>query len=323
MSVEIFFRALLWALGLLIFMALNAFFIIYLERKLLGHIHMRYGPMHTGPHGALQMIADGLKMILKEDIMPAKANKLFFWLAPGIVVVPAYLAYLTLPLQKGAAMADLGLGVFFVFAVMAVMPIGFTLAGWASHNKYSLLGALRAAAQQISYEVPLLLSVLGVVMMAGSMRFSEIVEKQHYVWYAFKQPIGFLLFFVAALAEMNRTPFDMPEAGSELVAGYQTEFSGMKWGLFMLAEYSAMLVSGLLVALLFLGGWTMPFLPSSFVWLLLKAYLIVAIIIWVRGTLPRIRVDMMMELGWKIMIPVGLANLMLTGLLAALWPQYF
>ncbi|MHB0976832.1 MAG: NADH-quinone oxidoreductase subunit NuoH [Candidatus Aquicultorales bacterium] len=323
MSLALFATMLGWALGLLGFMALNAFFIIYLERKLLGHIHRRYGPMHTGPHGALQMIADGLKMILKEDVIPGAANKLFFWLAPIVVVVPAYLVYMTLPFQNGLAMADLGLGVFFVFAVTAMMPIGFTLAGWASHNKYSLLGALRAAAQQISYEVPLLLSVLGVVMMAGSMQFSEIVEKQQYVWYAFKQPLGFVLLVVAALAEANRTPFDMPEAGSELVAGYQTEFSGMKWGLFMLAEYSSLLVSGLLVSLLFLGGWNMPFLPDSFVWLLLKAYLFIFFVIWVRGTLPRIRVDIMMELGWKIMIPVGLANLMLAGLLSALWPQYF
>ncbi|MCL5292136.1 MAG: NADH-quinone oxidoreductase subunit H, partial [Actinobacteria bacterium] len=253
MTLMVFLKDLLIAVGLLLFMTLNAFAWIFGERKLLGHIHLRYGPMHTGPHGAFQMIADAIKMMAKEDVIPGSADKLFFILAPMIVVVPAYVVYLTLPFQNGAALADLGLGVFFVFAVTAIIPIGLTLAGWASHNKYSLLGALRAAAQQISYEVPLLLSVLGVVMMAGSMQFSRIVEMQHNVWFAFKQPIGFLLFFVAALAEANRTPFDMPEAGSELVAGYQTEFSGMKWGLFMLAEYSSLVVSGLVISLLFLG----------------------------------------------------------------------
>ena len=316
-------RAIAWAIGLILLMSFNALFLIYYERKVLGHIHLRPGPLHTGWHGILQTAADGLKMMIKEDVIPGRANRLFFWIAPAIVVVPAYLSYVTLPFQPGFAMAELGLGVFFIFAVVAVMPIGFTLAGWASHNKYSLLGALRSAAQQISYEVPMLLSVLGVVVMAGSLKFTEIVEQQKYVWYVFKQPLGFAILFITLLAEMNRTPFDMPEAESELVAGYHTEYSGMKFGLFMVAEYSALFVAGMITSLLFLGGWNMPFLPASFVWVLLKTYLIAAVVIWVRGTLPRIRVDMMMELGWKYLIPLSLANLLLAGVLSAIWPKYF
>lgn len=323
MSLMTFLTALLWGVGLFLFLSLNAFFLIYYERKVLGHIALRPGPLHTGPHGILQTIADAIKMLTKEDIIPSTANKLFFWLAPAIVLIPAYLAYIAIPFQKGFGMADLSLGLFFIFSMGALMPIGFTLAGWASHNKYALLGALRSAAQQISYEVPMLLSVLGVVMMTGTMNLTDIVEKQQYVWFIFKQPIGFLVLFIAMLAEMNRTPFDEPEAESELVGGYHTEYTGMKFGIFMLGEYGSLLISALLLSLIFLGGWHMPFLPSSFVWLLVKTYLMITVVFWIRGTLPRFRVDVMMELGWKFLILIALGNLMLAGLLSVIWPQYF
>lgn len=311
------------------FVLLNAAFLTWLERKVLGHIHVRYGPLVTGPHGLLQPIADAVKLLFKEDCVPSHADKFVYWLAPAITFVPSFILYVTIPIGPKLVLSELDLALFFIFAVSALIPMAFTLAGWSSFNKYSLLGGLRAAAQQISYEVPLLLSVLGVVMMAGSFRFSKIVEAQAQVpylgSYLLIQPLGFLLFILSALAELNRTPFDMPEAESELVSGFNTEYSGFKFALFFLSEYSNMFVLSAIAALLFLGGWNGPVLWAAYggaavwpvVWFILKTYVVVFLILWFRGTLPRLRVDQLMEFSWKILMPVALLNLMLTGALVA------
>jgi NADH-quinone oxidoreductase subunit H len=206
--------------------------------------------------------------------------------------------------------------------MQTIMPFGFTLIGWAGNNKWSLIGGLRAAAQLISYEIPMLLAALGVVMAVGSTRLTDIVDAQAPVWFAVKQPIGFVVFLITAMAEMNRTPFDLPEAESELVAGYHTEYSGMKFGFVMMAEYTAMLVGSWLLVLLYLGGWHMPFLPPSPVWLIAKVYILQTVIVWFRGTYPRFRVATLMEMSWRYLIPIALGNLVLVGVIALLWPAF-
>lgn len=304
------------ALAALVFMLLNVLALTWLERKWLGHIQIRLGPMRTGWHGLGQPFADALKSLTKEDVQAAKVDKWLFNLAPVVVFVPAYLVYLAIPVSDKLVPRNFDLSLFYVFAVAALFPIGILMAGWSSNNKYSLLGGLRAAAQQISYEVPMLLSVLGVVMLAGSLSIVDIVKAQTHGWYIIYQPVGFLLFLATLCAELNRTPFDMPEAESELVAGYQTEYSGMKFALFMLAEYSNLFILSGLAASLFLGGWQGPLLPAP-VWFMVKTYSVVFLIIWIRGTLPRVRVDQLMDLGWKILLPVGLLNILFTGVVMA------
>ncbi len=316
MNARIFLTQLLGALGLIVILGFNVIIMDWWERKLVGHIHRRPGPMHTGWHGILQPFADMLKMLSKEDIVPDRADRLFFWLGPAVAVVPAFMALAVLPLAPGFALADIGNGLFFVFAMQTIMPFGYTLIGWSGHNKWSLVGALRSAAQLISYEIPMLIVALGILLAAGSARLTDIVNAQSTVWYAVKQPIGLLIFFITAVAEMNRSPFDMPEAESELVAGIHTEYAGMKFGLVMMAEYTAMLVGSWMIVLLFLGGWHLWPLPPSPVWLVLKLYLVQSGIIWLRGTYLRLRVDTMMEMSWKYLIPASLANLMLVGVLA-------
>jgi NADH-quinone oxidoreductase subunit H len=327
MTIHLFFLQLLGVLGLLAFMGFNGLFMDWWERKLIGHIHVRPGPMHTGWHGALQPLADVVKMLSKEDIVPDRADRLFFWMGPVIAIVPAFLAMAVLPLAPGFALADIGHGLFFVFAMQTIMPFGYTMIGWSGHNKWSLVGSLRSAAQLISYEIPMLIAALGVVMLAGTARLTDIVEKQATIWYAFKQPIGFAVFFITALAEMNRTPFDMPEAESELVAGIHTEYSGMKWGLVMIAEYTAMLVGSLMIVLLYLGGWNAPFMAATPAWLgaltiVVKLFLVQSFIVWIRGTYPRMRMDRTMEMGWKYLIPIALGNLVLVGVLAMVFPKF-
>lgn len=302
------------ALAALVVMLLNVLFLTWLERKILGHIQLRMGPMRTGWHGLVQPFADALKLLTKEDIQAARVDKWLFGLAPVVVFVPAYMLYLAVPMTDRIVGRDFDLSLFYVFAVAALFPIGILMAGWSSNNKYALLGGLRAAAQQISYEVPMLLSVLGVVMLSGSLSIVQIVKAQSHVWFILYQPVGFLLFLATLCAELNRTPFDMPEAESELVAGYQTEYAGMKFALFMLAEYSNLFVLSALGVALFFGGWQGPLLPPV-VWFFVKTYTFIIGMLWIRGTLPRVRVDQLMDLGWKILLPVGLLNIMYTGLL--------
>ncbi len=322
MTPRIFVFQLLGVLGLIVVLGLNIIIMDWWERKLIGHIHVRPGPMHTGFHGILQPFADMVKMMAKEDVVPTEADKLFFWAGPMIAVVPAFLAMAVLPLAPGFVLADIGHGLFFVFAMQTIMPFGFTLIGWAAHNKWSLVGGLRSAAQLISYEIPMLISALAVVMVAGSARLTDIVAAQATVWYVFKLPVAFALFLVTAVAEMNRTPFDMTEAESELVAGIHTEYAGMKFGLVMMAEYTAMLVGSWMIVLVFLGGWNLWPLPPSPLWVVLKVYLLQSFIVWLRGTYPRLRMDRIMELSWKYLIPAALANLLAVGVLVIVFKGF-
>lgn len=301
----------------------NVVIFLYLERKILADIQIRMGPMRVGYHGLLQPIADLVKLMTKEDIKPSARDKWLFFLAPIIAVAPAVMLYLTIPISQNLYVADLDLGFFYLFGVMTVIPVGILVAGWSSYSKYSLLGGLRAAAQQISYEIPLLISILGVIMLAGSFNLIEIVNAQAGFieiggvpilprWFIFLQPFGFLFFFIAALADTQRVPFDIPEAETELVQGYFTEYSSMKFSLFMVAEYSNTLVVAALAVIAFFGGWSGPILPDV-VWFFLKVYAVVYLIIWIRGTLPRIRIDQLMEFGWKVLLPLTLVNVMVTG----------
>jgi NADH-quinone oxidoreductase subunit H len=296
-----------------------------LERKGLGRIQNRYGPNRVGPFGLLQPLADGIKSLTKEDVVPHAADMAVHFLAPLLLVIAAFSLYAVLPVGRNMVLANLDAGVLFFFAVSSVMEIAIFMAGWSSRNKYSLLGAMRAIAQMISYEVPLILASVTVVMAAGSLSTVSIVEKQagysgilpH--WFVFTPWgfAGFVLFMIAAVAESNRSPFDLPEGESEIVAGYYTEYSGFKFALFFLGEYIGLFaISGLGITL-FLGGWAAPlsFLTwiPSYVWFFAKLLALIAFFIWVRGTLPRLRMDQLMNFAWKFMLPMALLNLVTTG----------
>jgi NADH-quinone oxidoreductase subunit H len=308
-------NALLAAVVLAIVLLVNTVVIMWCERKWAGHMQSRLGPMRTGWHGLLQPFADAIKLLGKEQFIPDNVDRAMFLIAPLLAYAPSVLMYCAMPWVANFMGFSLDTGIFMVFAAAALFPVAVLLAGWSSRNKYSVMGGFRAASQQISYEVPMILSVLGVIMLASSMRLSTIVESQSHVWNAVTQPFAFLLFFIGMLAELNRTPFDLPEAESELVAGYMTEYSGLRWGLFFVNEYGGVFTWPLLCALLFLGGWNGPG-PSwlGIVWLLAKTYLMVFMVIWVRWALPRLRVDQLMEFGWKLLIPAALFNIFVTAL---------
>ena len=294
---------------------------IYVERKVIAHVQMRLGPMRVGWHGLLQPIADGLKLFLKEDIIPDKSDRIVFVLAPVMVLVPALVVYAVLPFSATFYITQINIGVFFILAISSLGVFGIVMAGWASNSKYSLLGALRSAAQMLSYEIFLGFSVIGPLMLAGSMNLQEIVHAQSDVWFVFYQPIAFIVFFIAAMAETNRAPFDLPEAETELVAGFHTEYSGMKFAFFFLAEYANMFVVSTVGIVLFFGGWDGPdFIPlPGFVWYALKLSVFMFVFIWLRATLPRYRYDQLMRVGWKFMFPLVMINIFLTGFLKYLF----
>ncbi len=298
-----------------------------LERKMLGRIQNRLGPNRVGPFGLFQPVADGIKMLTKEDIVPHSADHLIHFLAPLILLVSAMLGLSVIPFGQKLVAVELEAGILFFFAVGGAAELAVFMAGWSSRNKYALLGALRAIAQMISYEIPLILSSIGVLMAAGSLSLVEVVQAQAggmHAWYIWT-PWGFLgciLFLIATLAEVNRSPFDIPEAESELIAGHMTEYSGFKYAVFFLAEFVAMFAMCALTATLFLGGYHAPlpilsFIPGPF-WLFLKLILLVLLFIWIRGTMPRLRADQLMEFAWKFMLPMSMANLVATGLWIAL-----
>ncbi len=288
------------------------------ERKALGRIQSRYGPNRAGPFGLLQPIADAIKALLKEDIVPVKADKILHFLAPIVALVPVLVVFTVVPFEDGALLADLNVGILFVMAVGSISVMGIFMAGWASNNKYSLLGAMRAVASVVSYEIPVVLSLVGVVLLAGSLSLNDIIVAQN-IPFILYQPLGFLLFFIGALAEINRSPFDFLEADSEIVAGFHTEYSGMKFALFYLAEYAEALLLSTLVSILFLSGWKGPFLPP-WLWLLIKIMIVFFVLIWVRSTVPRARIDQLMALSWKFLFPLALINLFLTGIQVLVWP---
>lgn len=311
-----------------VFVVITAFaYTLLWERKLIGRFQARYGPNRAGPVGYLQPLADVVKLIFKEDFVPQGANKLLFQIAPMISVFAAVAAIAVIPWGDGFEFlghnvegvgTDLNIGVLFLFALSGLGFYGLILGGWASGNKYSLLGAARTAAQLVSYEVAMGLSVVGVIMMAQSLSLVDIVHAQSdTAWYILFQPVGFVIFVIAAVAETNRAPFDMPEAESELVAGYHTEYGGLKFAMFFLAEYINMIIISALGATLFLGGFGGPFLPG-FVWLALKVAAMLFFFIWLRATLPRLRYDRLMKLGWKVLLPLATLNLVVTAVVVAL-----
>jgi NADH-quinone oxidoreductase subunit H len=320
------------------------------ERKLLGRIQNRLGPNRTGPVGLFQPVADGLKTLTKEDIVPEKADKFVHTIAPILAVVPAFIVIAVLPMGRNMTPADLGIGVFFFFATGAISEVAIFLAGWASHNKYSLIGGMRAIAQMISYEIPFVLSAITVIMIVGTLSTTKIVEAQmlHYGiedptsawdktqqigyhffnniagWHVF-QPwgfFGFIIFFISALAELNRSPFDIPEAESEIIAGHHTEYSGFKFALFALAEYISMIAVCGLCTTLFLGGWLGPKPIPSWGWFFLKVFSLMLLMIWVRGTMPRLRVDQLMGFAWKFLLPMALVNVFAAGLWFYIQPRF-
>jgi NADH-quinone oxidoreductase subunit H len=299
------------------FIMVTVLILVWLERKISGDIQSRVGPNRVGGRfGLLQTAADALKLLMKEDIIPAGADWAVFVLAPFVVFVPTLLVFMVIPFSDHWMVKDLNLGVLFVIAVSAFPTIGLIMAGWASNNKYAILGALRAAAQSLSYEIPLVLAVVCVVVAAGSLRVGEIVAAQrggHWFILRFPLQLAFIIYFITAMAEVNRVPFDLPEAESELVAGYHCEYSGMRFAFFFLAEFAHLFFVSAFCATLFLGAWEGPWLPPA-VWFLIKSYGLVIVIMWVRWTLPRLRIDQLMGFAWKLLVPVGLAAVMLTAL---------
>ena len=314
-------------------------YMVLLERKVIAWVQSRLGPMRVGPHGVLQPIADAIKLLLKEDITPTRADKWVFTAAPIIVLVPALIVFAVIPFGPETTIfgrpmplyiADINVGLLYVISVGSIGVYGIILGGWASNSKFPLLASLRASAQLISYEVAVTMTLVSIILMAGTLSMVGIVEAQRSAgfWFAFVQPVAFLIFFIGGLAETNRAPFDLPEAEQELTGGFHTEYSGMRFALFFLAEYANMIVVSSVATTLFLGGWLRPF-PSvqalaflefipSWIWFLLKTFLFLYVFVWIRATLPRYRYDQLMHLGWKVLIPLAITNLVVTGVVKVL-----
>jgi len=299
----------------------------YIERKVAGHIQVRLGPYRVGPHGILQPFADMVKLMFKEDIIPAKADPWLFRIAPVIAMVPAFAVFATIPFGEKVTLpivnyevdlyiSDMDTGILYVLAIAGLSVYGIILGGWASNSKYPLLGGLRSSAQMISYELALSFACIGVVMIVNSLSLVDIVKAQSgWHWNILYQPVGFVIFFIAGLAEINRIPFDLPEDEGTLGAGYHAEYSSMRFAFFMLTEYVAMVSMSILIVLLFLGGWDGPAFLPGIVWFLLKVAMLIYFIIWTRFTYPRYRYDQLMSIGWKILLPLSLANILITGLI--------
>jgi NADH-quinone oxidoreductase subunit H len=324
---------------LIVFMTLSLViaYLTLLERKVIAFMQVRLGPMRVGPYGLLQPIADGLKLMLKEDIVPERADRLIFTLAPIITLIPAFIVFAVIPFGPtidilgrpvSLYITDLNIGVLYVLAISSVGILGIILGGWASNSKYPLLGALRSAAQMVSYEVALGFSIIGVLILSGSLSLVDIVEAQRKggVWYVFLQPLGFILFFICGVAETNRAPFDLPEAETELVAGFHTEYSGFRFSLFFLAEYASMIVVSSMAVTLFWGGWLRPFpnigalafldIVPSVLWFGLKVLVFLYFYLWFRASWPRYRYDQLMKVGWQYLLPLAMANVIVTAILA-------
>ena len=310
---------LVFSIIIIVFVLLLVMGYIWLERRGMGRMQARLGPNRLGPFGLLQPVADAIKVLIKEDLVPTNADKIVHLLAPIVAFTPALMIFAVVPFQNGAFLADLNIGILYVVAISSVSTVGVFMAGWGSNNKYSLLGAMRNVAAVVSYEIPLVLSILGVVLIAGSLSLNEIVLAQD-IPFILLQPLGFLLFFIAGCAEINRSPFDLMEADSELVAGFHTEYSGMKFALFYLVEYAEALAIAAIISTLFLGGWRGPLLPP-WLWLVIKVFIVFFVMVWTRSTLPRVRIDQLMALAWKFLLPLALINLLITGIQVLAWPE--
>ncbi len=321
----------LGTLALFVFLAVTVLVLTWVERKVLARIQMRMGPMRVGFHGVFQPIADAIKLVIKEDILPSWADRKVYWLAPLAVFVPSFLLWVTIPLARDLVLANLDLGLFYITAFSVLSVMGLLMAGWGSANKYAVLGGLRAAGQLVSYEIPLIMALLAVAMLAQSLNLETIVDDQARWANILIQPLGLFIFFVAGLAELGRTPFDIHHAESEVIGGPFIEYSGAHWSVFFLAEYINTFTISVLVVLLFLGGWRWPEMPFdgalhsalSVLWLLVKTYLVVLVIIWIRGTYPRLRIDQLMAFGWQVLVPLSFVNIVITGIaLFYGWPLW-
>lgn len=303
----------------------------YMERKVIAYMQHRIGPLYAGPYGLLQPIADAIKMAFKEDIVPDRVERITYALAPIVAFIPSLLSFAVVPFsadvtligrQVTGVISDLNIGILFIFAVTSLGVYGIILAGWSSGSKYSLMGGIRSSAQMISYEISYGLSIVGVILIANTLSMRELVEQQDTIfhWFIWKQPLGFLLYLTCAIAETNRAPFDLPEAESELVGGYHTEYSSFRFGMFFIGEYANMIAVSCVGTTLFFGGWQGPFLPAglSVVWFVIKVFLFMFFYIWLRATFPRFRYDQLMNFGWKVLFPLSVVNLLVTGLIV-LW----
>ena len=317
--------------GLLVFLSVMVLALTWLERKALARIQMRMGPMRVGFHGTLQPMADAMKLVAKEDILPSWADKRVYWLAPIAVFVPALLLWVTIPVTRDIVLRNLDLGLFYIVAVSVLSVMGLVMAGWGSANKYAILGGLRAAGQLISYEIPFIMAILGVAMLAQSLDLQEVVDAQANVGFILIQPLGLFIFLLAGLAELGRTPFDIHHAESEVVGGPFVEYSGAHWAVFFLAEYVNTFTIAALTVLLFLGGWRWPAMPFdglthsalSVVWFIAKTYAVILVIFWIRGTYPRLRIDQLMAFGWKMLVPLSFINIVITGIVLFYgWPLW-
>ena len=300
-------------------------YVQFIERRVMAFMQSRLGPNRVGPFGLLQPLADILKLIFKEDMIPAGADVPVYFLAPALAATVGIAAFAVIPFgssidvfgfRVNLYIADINVGLLYVFAMSSLAVYGVTLAGWSSNNKYSLLGGVRASAQMISYELPLGLALISVLLVAGSLSLGDIVKAQSGLWFILLQPLSFIIYFICAVAETNRAPFDLPEAESELIAGYHTEYSSMKWALFFLAEYMAVITQSALAVTLFFGGWNGPFVDQfpllGVVYFVVKVALFVFVFTWMRATLPRLRYDQLMQFGWKVLMPLAVLNLIVT-----------
>jgi len=299
-------------IGVLAFVVLNALALTWVERKVAGHMQRRIGPKEVGPYGLIQPIADALKLLVKEILTPCAVDKPLYIIAPILIFVPVMVSFVVIPFGARLVVKEINVGILVILAFSSLTILSILMAGWGSNNKYALMGAVRSIAQNIAYEIPLLLALLPVIMMANSFSLNAIVEAQRGLWFVVYQPVAFVIYFICCVAETNRTPFDLPEAESELVAGYHTEYSGMRFALFFLAEYTNMFIVSAIAATFFLGGYQGPFLPGI-VWFLLKSYLLVFVIMWLKWTYPRVRFDQLLNISWKALIPLAFINLLVTG----------
>jgi len=307
-----------WSVIILAFVLLFVIGFIWFERRAMGRMQARLGPNRAGPFGFFQPVADALKVLIKEDIIPACADKPVHFLAPIVAFVPVMMIFAVIPFQNGALLADLNIGLLYLAAISSISAIGVFMAGWGSNNKYTLLGAMRSVASVVSYEIPVVLSMAAVALVAGSLSLNQIVLAQN-IPFILMQPLAFIIFFMASSAEINRAPFDLLEADSEIVAGFHTEYSGMKFALFYLVEYAEALAMSAIVATIFLSGWRGPLLPP-WLWFLIKVVAVFFLIVWVRTTVPRVRIDQLMALAWKFLFPLALINLLVTAAQVLFWP---
>ena len=305
-------RTIIGLVGSLLVVVVNTLVLTWIERKVSGHMQRRIGPKEVGPYGLIQAIADGIKLLGKDIITPRHVEKPLYLLAPVIIFIPVLVSFIVIPYDSFLQVKDINVGILVILAFSSLSVLSLLVAGWGSNNKYSIIGAMRSVAQNIAYEIPMLLSLLPVILMAGSFSLRDVAEAQKGLWYVFYHPIPFLIYFIAGVAETNRTPFDLPEAESELVAGFHTEYSGMRFALFFLAEYSNIFIISAIATTFFLGGYQGPVLPGV-VWFFAKTYFLAFVIVWFRWTYPRVRFDQLLNFSWKLLIPVCFLWLLITG----------